>query len=405
MNQYGDYGDIHLPKTPRVYFDAYCSEYRTYPVHMKLLDLAYVITHGFDVKKAVREILDSHSHISELAIYRAIKELTAAVNNVEYVSERQQNSLDIDIEIFIEDLMRRYRLPLDNSMHHYLDDNFRHVSEMDTYAANGWQLAAELINPRHLYTDDYRVGFPGDEEILRKYHQADIESENIGQIYLLGPCPEPWYGNPMIAKVIILGNMPHYDDFIVRCSDTVLSFQPRLMEVIRLMVKDWMSLSGSVIYDNHEFGQSGINVGDAYNSVTYRHWITELRNLAYQLEIDEQDFLNQVCVINANAYYAVGGADPLAAGILPSQYFLRVLVNYLVNNKNSDRPLFIIPSPRLHKVWKKVLGYWIENEVMLWSDPIIIKQPNTKLRLSADVLGKGNVKSLLSKLNIKKKNV
>lgn len=397
LNRYGKCEDINLPNTHRVYFDAFCDEYSRYPVQEKLLDLAYVIVHGFDIKNAVRNILESHSYVSERAIHQAILDLTAAVNHVEYLNDRK-NSLETDIDIFIEDLLRCYRLPLDNSIPHFLVDDFREVSQQTVYRSNGWEIAAKNVNRYQMYKYEDFVSFPGDAELLQKYHQEDIDTGSIGQIFPVGPCPEPWYGNPLTAKIIILGDMPCSDDFIDRCANIVLSFEPRLMEEVQIMVRNWMALSGMGMYNNKEFGQTDLCIGDAYNSVAYRHWIKELRILAQELKIDPQVLLNQVCVINANAYYAVGDNDPLAAGILPSQYYLRVLVNYLINNKVSDRPLFIIPSTRLHKIWKKVLGYWIENEVMLSPDRIIIDQPNNKLKLSATLLGKKNCNNLLRQL-------
>lgn len=397
LNRYGDYNDIDLPKNYRVYFDPSCDEYKNYSMRNKLLDLAYVITHGFDIKKALMSILDTHPHVNKRDIQRAVWSLTAVTNHIEYIDDRG-NSLETDIDILIEDLLRCYRLPLDNSRPHYMEENFREVSDQTVYRSNGWEIAAENINNYQMYKDDDFVFYPGDEAVLDNYHQTDIKSGNIGQIFPVGPCPEPWYGNPMTAKIIILGDMPRSDDFIDRCANVILSFEPRLMEEVQIMVRRWMSLDGCGIYNNTEFRQSGICVGDAYNSVAYRHWIYELRNLAWKLEVEEQDLMRKVCVVNANAYYACGGNDPLVAGLLPSQYYLRILVNYLINNKSEERPLFLIPSSGLHKVWKKVLGYWIENEVMLSKDRILINQPNTKLKLTPELIGKENILNLLMQL-------
>ena len=397
LNRYGDYSETNLPKTYRVYFDPYCDEYSRYPVENKLLDLAYVLTHGFDIKKAIYSILESYPYISKSNIQRAIWNLTAVANHAD-IPNASNNSLETDIEIFIEDLLRYYRLPLDNSIPHYLEENFRYVNEITLYAANGWEIASKNVNEYQMYKDDNFVFYPGDEELLFRHHKKDIENGTIGQIFPVGTCPEPWYGNPLSAKIIILGDMPKDDDFISRCANVVLSFEPRLMEAVQTMVRRWMCLDGTGIYDDTEFKQSGISVGDAYNSVSYRHWIYELRNLAWELKVDEQDVFNNVCVFNANAYYSSGGNDPLVAGLLPSQYYLRILVNYLVNNKGENRPLFIIPSSKIHKIWKKVLGYWIENEVMLTDDLILIDQPNTKLRLSSNLMNKSHIHNLLAKI-------
>lgn len=397
IKRYGDYSEIDLPKNYRVYFDFFCEEYQNYPVEKKLLDLAYVITHGFDIIKAIKSILDSHPHVSKRDIQHAVWDLTAAANHVASIPDRK-NSLETDIEILIEDLLRCYRLPLDNSIPHYLEDNFREVMDQAVYNNNGWEIAAKNVNEYQMYKDENFVFYPGDEELLYRYHLTDIENDTIDQIFPVGPCPEPWYGNPMTAKIIIFGDMPKQDDFISRCSNIVLSFEPRLMEAVQIMVRRWMSLDGMGIYDDTEFRQSGISVSDAYNSVTYRHWISELRNLAWELKVDEQVLFNDTCVINANAYYSSNGSNPLAAGLLPSQYYLRILINYLVNNKRINRPLFIIPSARIHKIWKKVLGYWIENEVMLTQDLISVECPNTKLRLSTNLMNQDNIQNLLKKI-------
>ena len=396
LNRYGDYNEINLPKTYRVYFDPYCDEYSRYPVEKKLLDLAYVVTHGFDIKKAIKYILDSHPHVSERDIQYAIWDLTAATNRVDRLPNRK-NSLDTDIDILFEDLLRHYRLPLDNSIHHYLEEDFRYVNEITLYGANDWEIASKNVNEYQMYKDDNFVFYPGDEELLDKYHEEG-DNDSKEQIFGVGTCPEPWYGNPLSAKIIIFGDMPKEDDFISRCSNVILSFEPRLMEEVQLMVRRWMSLDGRGIYDNTEFLNSGIAISDAYNSVTYRHWINELRNLAWELNLDKQLLLDNVCVINANAYYSYGGNDPLVAGLLPSQYYLRILINYLVNNKGMNRPLFIIPSSKIHKIWKKVLGYLIENEVMLTDDLILIDQPNTKLRLSTNLMNKTHIQNLLAKI-------
>ena len=396
LNRYGDYNEINLPKTYRVYFDPYCDEYSRYPVEKKLLDLAYVVTHGFDIKKAIKYILDSHPHVSERDIQYAIWDLTAATNRVDRLPNRK-NSLDTDIDILFEDLLRHYRLPLDNSIPHYLEEDFRYVNEITLYGANDWEIASKNVNEYQMYKDDNFVFYPGDEELLDKYHEEG-DNDSKEQIFGVGTCPEPWYGNPLSAKIIIFGDMPKEDDFISRCSNVILSFEPRLMEEVQLMVRRWMSLDGRGIYDNTEFLNSGIAISDAYNSVTYRHWINELRNLAWELNLDKQLLLDNVCVINANAYYSYGGNDPLVAGLLPSQYYLRILINYLVNNKGMNRPLFIVPSSKIHKIWKKVLGYLIENEVMLTDDLILIDQPNTKLRLSTNLMNKTHIQNLLAKI-------
>lgn len=394
---YGDFEDVDLPKTYRTYFDAHCSEYSDYPIEKKILDLGYVISHGFDIKKAIRKILNDNPYIDETAIIQALSDLWAMISHNDGVTLPKSNTLEADIDIVVEDLMRSYRLPLQGNLPHYMVENFRDVSEMDVYYSNGWELVSENLAGYKIFDEDNLISYPGDWGLIRNYHERDFENEEIGQIFPIGPCPEPWYGNPMTAKIIILGNMPEYDDFVVRCSNIVLSQEPGLAKEVKLLAKKWMVLNGDSLFEEREFDDSGLLISEAYNSPSYRHWVEELRKLAIELEIEPQQLLDNVAVINANAYYSVGGSDPLVAGILPSQYYVRLLVNYLVNSKN-DSPIFIIPSTGIHNVWKKILGYWIENDIILSKDIIIINQPNLKLSLSLNLIGKRSGNAILDKI-------
>ena len=394
---YGDFYEIDLPRTYRTYFDAFCSEYSAYPMKEKILDLGYVITHGFDIKKAIKSIFKNNPHVGETAIIRALSDIWGAVCHNEGITLPRNNTLDTDIDIVVEDLMRSYRLPLQGYAPHFMAENFREISDMTVYYSNGWELTSQNVSGYKVFDEESLISYPGDWELITSYHEKDLETGIIGQIFPIGPCPEPWYGNPMTAKVIILGNMPEYDDFIVRGSNIILSHEPRLAEEVQMLIRKWMCLGGQSMFERKEFGNSGLVISEAYNSPSYRHWIKEISKLAVQLEIEPRQLLDNVAVINANAYYAAGGTDPLAAGLLPSQYYLRLLVNYLVNAKE-DRPIFIIPSKGLHKVWKKILGYWIENDVMLTEDKIIIDHPNTRLNLSLNIIGKRNGKNLLEKI-------
>lgn len=397
-DRYGMYGEIDLPMSHRTYFDAFCYEYSQYPIDQKLLDLGYVITHGFDIKKAVRDIMKNHQHVEEKAIRHAIWDLTAAACHTKsYDFSNRRNSLDTDIDILIEDFMRNYRLPLDGSGLHYIVENFRDVNEQEPYRLNGWEITADEVKENGMFNYDKFISYPGDFELIERYHIKDIELGDIGQIFPTGPCPEPWYGNPMTAKVIILGNMPQYDDFITRCSNLILKRDKELHEDVKSLVHRTMCLSGNSLYEEKwTDADDDIRVTDAYNSPLYRHWVTELKTLAFSIGADEQELLDSTCVINATAYYATGGEDPLAAGLLPSHYYLRSLINYRVHN-HTNKPLFIIPSPSLHKVWKKILA-WAETDIMVLGDKILIEYPNAKLSLSPKIIGKRNGKRILEKI-------
>lgn len=192
IKRYGDYKDIDLPRTYRTYFDAYCSEYSAYPIEKKILDLGYVVTHGFDIRNAINNILKNNPHVGEAAINRALSDLWAAVCHNENLTMPKHNSLETNIEIVIEDLMRSYRLPLQGSAPHFMDENFRKVGDMTVYYSNGWELASKKVGDYEMFNVDNPVSYPGDWELITSYHERDIQRGEIGQIFPVGPCPEPW---------------------------------------------------------------------------------------------------------------------------------------------------------------------------------------------------------------------
>jgi hypothetical protein len=44
-----------LPRHTRYYYDYLCSQYNCYPMEAKLRDLGFLVTHGFDLKRSIRD--------------------------------------------------------------------------------------------------------------------------------------------------------------------------------------------------------------------------------------------------------------------------------------------------------------------------------------------------------------
>lgn len=112
-----------LYMTPRTYFDSGCSEYHSYPIESKLLDIGYATWHGYDIMTDIRQILNDYSYVSESSVRHALWQLMAKLYNVDvekyYLFDRN-NSIETDVKIFIEDLMRIFRLPEGNRRKAYL---------------------------------------------------------------------------------------------------------------------------------------------------------------------------------------------------------------------------------------------------------------------------------------------
>lgn len=346
-----------LRRSPRTYFDHICHEYQTYPVEEKILDLGYAIWHGYDIMKAIRDILESHPYISEFDIQLSIWNYFCYLYNIDtadIMTFDRNNSLERDVEILIENLMRVFRLPENDRKRAYIGEDPQKIYFHELDDMNGWKEAlSNEAQAYSMYSNGHWIMFPGDGEIIRKFN---LEKANPKCCYPSYVYPEPWYGAPTYAKLIVLGNEPRYDDFVSRIQNIFLRWHPQLAEEIQLHVERWLKLMRCSFYSPFYYNDNDDIYApmDGYNSPSYRFWLTEFRELADILEIEvEHDFFEKVAVINANPYPSIG-AEPLAAGMLPSHYFLRQLIRFIINNNKGVK--FILPSESLRSTWRTILG-------------------------------------------------
>lgn len=348
---------IKLNRTPRTYFDHMCHQYQTYPIMEKLLDLGYAIWHGYDIMIAIRDILGSHPYISEFDIQLSIWSYLCYLYNIDsakIMTFDRNNSLDTDVDILIEDLMRVFRLPENDRRKAYLGEDPRKIYFHELDDMNGWKEAlSNEAQAYSMYSNRHWIMFPGDGEIIRKFN---LEKANPKCCFPSYVYPEPWYGAPTYAKLIVLGNEPRYDDFVSRIQNIFLRWHPQIAEEVQLRVGNWLKFRRSELYEPHyrKDKEDSFATMDAYNSPSYRFWLTEIRGMADMLDIEhDYEFYSNVAVINANPYPSIG-AEPLAAGMLPSHYFLRQLIRFIINNNKEVK--FILPSETLRSTWRTILG-------------------------------------------------
>lgn len=343
-----------LYMTPRTYFDSGCDEYSRYPVERKLLDIGYVTWHGHDIMDDIRYILDNYSHVSERDIQRAVWTLLATVDNIPQenaYSLNRGNSLETDVRLLLNDLMRVYRLPAEEPEKAYLaKEGPRRIYFHELSAMNGWRKALkEERQPYQMYSYGHWIMFPGDGEIIRGY--------NLNQWggYPSYVYPEPWYGCPTRAKLIILGNETRYDHYISLVANMILQRCPQRAEAVQLTVDDWLNLKPQPFYESEFYGPADelMSKMAPYNSPTYRFWVEQIRRFNELMYLPKDVLFKRVAVLNANPYPSIN-IGPLAAGLLPSHYFLRQLVRYITNHHPEVR--FLMPSAKLRAVWSAILG-------------------------------------------------
>ncbi|MBD5326933.1 MAG: hypothetical protein HDR99_00470 [Bacteroides sp.] len=338
--------------TPRTYFDSGCTECQRYPVRRKLLDIAYATGHGHDIMEDIHYILDNYPYVSELDIRAAIYGMLEELNHkpsVNYFLGRGNNSLETEAKMLIDDLMKVYRLPADDSRKAYLAESASQISLSEVCAMNGWPKALEQERqPYQMYSYGHWIMFPGDDEIILNYNLNNVSHRKgyISYVY-----PEPWYGNPIQAKIIVLGSEARYSDDLSRKQNLLLSERAGLCESVQVTVDRWLQLEGGEFCDFLLYDSTDRRL--LYNSPTYRFWLERIGQLADFMVLPRRKVYDATAVINANPYTALN-IGPLEPGLLPSHYFLRQLMRYIVNNK--PKVVFLLPSERLRPIWSRILG-------------------------------------------------
>ncbi|MDE5882611.1 MAG: hypothetical protein K2H60_12860 [Muribaculaceae bacterium] len=394
---YDTLDDLGLLRTPRTYFDSLCHEYTQYPLKDKILDIGYLTWHGYDIRKDVYKAYMEHEHVSEDNVHRGILLIMAQLCHTDYFKlKRLNNSIETDIKLLLEEIMRVYRLPINSDQFHYIANNPREISLNEVMDMNGWDIAASKIFPYRMYDKHNFVTYPGDEEKLLSYNSKILNSNPIDnkKQFILSVCPEPWYGNPIKAKFILLADGPKYDDFISRIQNIIGSHFLQLMEGMQPTIRRWWRLEGNqaYMYEPHDAGNIGINYMDAYNSPNYRRWLNQISLLAKELSLSPQKLYNSTAVINATPYLSEGNSY-LSTGLLPSHYFLRHLIKYLVNS-DSNR-IFIIPSISLERIWKEILGD-VYTDLKATNRFLLIQSPNPKYSLSKKYLTQDSIERILN---------
>lgn len=389
-NHYGNLESLGLPRTPRTYFDPLCHEFGCYPVESKMLDIGYLTTHGYDIRKDIYYSFQHFDHVSEDNVHRGVQTLEAAAYNMNLYESgitQRHNTLETDIDLMLEMIMRRYRLPRSNFSSHYMAED---CSKMDLYelsAMNGWKETVNEFIPGKMYDEENFISYPGDAHLIELYNDTHHPYRRI----YTEMCPEPWYGNPVNARVIILSDKPLYDDFICRVHNAILD--KKICDGIQNNVMEWMCLSDSGLgFHPDDKAVGNLSYMGCYNSPTYQKWFSRLADLSWEIDVHWSEVYARTAIINASPYYYYTPAcNPLATGMLPSHYFLRQLLRYIIiNNPNT---LIIIPSKKLDNTWRTILG-----DVYYRNQIVKCRNTNASLSLTRRTLGDETYEEIATRL-------
>lgn len=225
----------------------------------------------------------------------------------------------------------------------------RHITEDDLRDCNGWAEVAERLVGYELYFKDEELVYPGDEELVRKHN---ARKKNADERFVLQVPPEPWNGDILNPKIVVLSLNPGYVERLNKDLANMIKAQvaEELMEDKRQMLR----LEQKSIIPH----KSTSILGEFY-------WEDALKPLgvaAYGVESYQQIY-NNVAILQFLGYSST--VKSLPTETLPSQQFTRMLIRYLAEEKKGVKFLLM----RAEKEWRRLIDkdIWamLENESRL----------------------------------------
>ena len=355
---YRAYGELRFPHTERTYFDHIGTEFSDNSIRQKLLDIGYLLWHGYDVRSDIhRTYSDAHPSVSQNCVRQTIYILLAELwgGRPEYVEEMfRTKGMDNLIDELFTAILRYYHLPINNNQQHYLKDPIE-MTEAELRECNPWREVADLsVGNDFLLSDKHNLVCSDDKEVVESFN-ATAKPEHR---YHLNVPAYPWYGNPLTAKVIVLSLNPGYNERQSKIAALFKMLPQGLVEGYAIHLRSMLTFECNSFLPKI-FGSNGVTARDLANIHQSYYWHDRLTK-AFVNDNTGLSFeqINDRFAIVQYVGYSSSKYAPFKRGqLLPSQNYTKQLIQYILHN-NPDT-VFIVP--RSEKKWRALLG-------TLWDD-------------------------------------
>ena len=373
-------GNIRLPRPERTYFDDGADEFKDITFDKKLLEIAYCIWHGLSLYNEVKNTLQEHININEYTIKRCLLMYIEYLRSGDlknksfanlYKALNGKTGIKQAATLLSDELILRYRLPANGKPHYLVKAYWNYeelegkvdyakpttvsaipLTEQEIFDINPWQ--STYVNPNHLalYDPDAEWLLVEDEKMIKDFNEkADREYR-----FELGMRPEPFNGNPLRSKVVILSLNPGYkyrvNNLVARLLQMIQPIEEAVKQHKDLQLK--LSVSSFFCKRNHNKAGGVLSYRDAHCMLDDWYWydiFEELRkNAELEPENDTDDIIfNHTALVQYVGYISKSWKS--LSNILPSQRFTKLLIQYLALNTDT---LFVLS--RSEALWKKLIG-------------------------------------------------
>lgn len=243
------------------------------------------------------------------------------------------------------------------------------ISKEDLLKENPWREVAETYNPNDkdcLFSENKCYVYIKDKDAISEFNQklehatndkSETTKEEILKDKIITNIPaEPWWGNPLNARLIILSLNPGYVPEVNEKLAKLLQSNDSVREQLINFKAKTLRLEADSFLPTEDYAKP-ISCRDAVNMLGDWYWYKMLRHLKEEVirrtpNIKEDDFYKRISLIEYHAYSSITSqrAFPLRNKFLESQIFTKKLIWY-VSQKEDTRILIM----RSKDKWKKLL--------------------------------------------------
>ena len=429
---------VSLPERHiKAYVDDYCHEFGQTDTDTKLMHLLYVADKGFDILSHIREFLDNHPEISQDSIKQTLAYFVSHLRYPEgdrYVDDqfamanylKETLSLEKVLNLLMMEIRLRFSYTEDDKSVNFTKKYLRwdslaslkkslkseelpkcmvnptgyySVSESDIVKENLWPTLVGEYMRSHWYNENIKIVYPNpyEEQVIDEFNRNAKEDYK----YVLGAPAEPWRGNPLKAKVVILSLNPgfklgvndnvQYERYRAPLEDAMAE----LINTLSFQVRGLLTPQESYVKSHEEFKEkysmegSQVLCGDALNEIGDYYWYNNINRLNINHQ-KEYEFFRNFAIVQYCAYTSVSFKDFPRGVVLPSQELTKKLIRYLAYER--EDVVFVIM--RSAAKWKELL----DADVWEKMQSRLIVNKNMSQSLSENNLGKKNFNMLIEYL-------
>lgn len=236
------------------------------------------------------------------------------------------------------------------------------MTEEEIRQANPWlRIAARMSqDPWHcLYDKDNAFVGPEDKDILMSKNVPPSEYDLVTSIP-----PEPWQGNPLTAKLIILTLNPGYVEKQNHILAERIQIMPKIAESIAKFKAETLLLCSKSFLPQEQEEIAGLTTADYINIIGDWYWYKKFTPL-FEF-VPEEELFQKVAIMQYLPYTSISYKDKRYDGIESMKYSQKLL-KYILEERRNVTVLVL----RAASKWEKII-----NEVKKDESNIVIYNRN-----------------------------